>query len=151
MRLPDWCEAVIGTSFAARSNAASKLPALSTISASIYINLGLAQISRNAVSCAKDSSLRILSNCSWKLIKVWLVSQSPIVNCILDLSDLSPLDTTICRTVDGEVNQRGLRGVVLPGCKQRAVRELDGPGIENARVCPASVGRRREDDIIGEC
>lgn len=55
MRLPDWGKTIVGSRLATRSNAAGKLPGLALVSASINIDLGLAQVCGNAVSSAEDS------------------------------------------------------------------------------------------------
>jgi len=108
VRLPDGSQAVVRTSLATRGNRAGELPGLSAIGASINIDLGLAEVGRDTVSGSQDGALGPLSDGTGKLIQIRLVSQSPTVDGVLDLSNLSPLHTSISGSVDGEVDQRRL-------------------------------------------
>lgn len=119
--LPHGGESIVRSSLASLSDRAHKLPSLATISASIDINLGLAKIRRDTVAGANNSTLRELANGTRQLVQVRLVSQAPAVDLVLDLSNLSPTDTSISGLENGKVDQRWLRGVVFPGGQKGAI------------------------------
>lgn len=108
VRLPNRSQAVVRASLATGGNRAGELPGLSAIGASINIDLGLAEVGGDTVSSSQDGALGPLSDSTGKLIQIRLVSQSPTVDGVLDLSNLSPLHTSISGSVDGEVDQRRL-------------------------------------------
>jgi hypothetical protein len=66
----------------------------------------------------------------------------------LNAGDFLPVQTTVGGLVDGEVDWRGLRRVVLPGGDESAILELSTAGVQNTRV--GVVRGRCEDHIAGE-
>lgn len=116
--LPDWGESIVGSSLASLGDGAHKLPRLAAISAGIDIDLGLAQIRRDTVARANDRTFGEVANSTRQLVQVGLVPHAPSIDLILDLSNLSPADTSISRLEDWEVDHGRFRGVILP-CREK--------------------------------
>lgn len=148
MRLPDRSQAVVGKGLATAGNTAQELPVGATISADVDIDLGQAEVSGDAVTSEQDRASRVASKGLGELVEEGLVAKTPAINSVLDTSDLRPAVTTVGRAPDGEVDDRGLRRVVLPSGDQVTRVQLDGASVQNARINPAGVGRRGEDDLI---
>jgi hypothetical protein len=135
-------------SLAAKSNMADELPSNSLIKTSIDLDKSLTQISGNTAARDENSTLRVLSKSTRKLIKLRLISQTPVVLSILDLGDLLPGLAAILALHNGEPNVRRLGGVVLPSSQKGTIRKLKRTGIEDLRV--VVVGGRIKDLNVAE-
>lgn len=82
-------------SHSATSDTTDKRPSHAVIFTRVDIDLGLAQVCRDAVASNKQSASRVASDSNRQLVQERLVSQTPSVDCVLDFTDLSPRRTRV--------------------------------------------------------
>lgn len=112
---------------------AHKLPAHAGVSRRIQVDLRRAQIGGDAVASEQNGALFERGKVLSQLVQKRLVAKPPAIGLVRHVGNVRPGSAVVCRAVDGEVDGRGLRGVVFPGSEEGIVRqgELDGACVQD--------------------
>ena len=148
-RLPDGRQAVVRQRFAAGCDVRHEFPAYAGIGARVQVDLGVAEVCWDGVSCGEDGAGRVPCEGFVEEVEEGLVAEAPVVDLVLDLGDLGPRDAAVAGAVDREVDEGWFGGVVLPGGEEVVVWELDGAGVEDLGVGVVTWGS--EDGYVCEC
>lgn len=114
-RLPDGREAVVREGLAAGRDVADEGPRVPRVGGGVQVDGGQGEIRGDGVAREEDGARGKGGEGPRELVEEGLVAEAPVVDLVVDVGDVGPGGAVVEGLVNGEVDQGGFGGVVLPG------------------------------------